>query len=113
MLFLGDGQGGFAVGRRFALPGQLSVILVEDLNGDGRSDLVATGGCAQFVTLALLGGTANGDFANLGVYPLPYDATALASGDVNNDGRKDLAIALRPAVGTDTTASLLIPNAAA
>ena len=68
-----------------------------DLNGDGRIDLVTP--CPETNSISVLYGNADGLFdpvkqISVGSYPLIYgDGTdAVALGDVNGDGRLDLAV---------------------
>jgi hypothetical protein len=77
----------FAVGRA---PG---CVLVEDVNGDGKFDLVVAnerGGDAS-----VLLGDGNGGFSPVRGSPFPagHSPNDLAAGDFNRDGRLDLAIA--------------------
>ncbi len=77
----------FAVGRA---PGS---VLVEDLNGDGRLDLVVANEEGSNVSVLLDDG--KGGFSPSCGSPFPAGPSPndLASGDFNGDGRVDLAIA--------------------
>lgn len=88
-LLLGDGQGGFTHARATISTAPAS-ILAEDLNGDGRTDLVAFNACNQ-TSLSVEYGTAAGGFTTGAFFTaLGETIAALAVGDVNNDSRKDL-----------------------
>ncbi len=91
-LLLGDGQGGFAAARRLALPVQPAQMLVEDFNGDGRSDLAVTAGCSLNANLVLLIATPTGGFESTVIGNASTAPLGLVGGDVNNDGRKDFVL---------------------
>ncbi len=90
--FLGDGTGNFTAG------GSVSVfdpqgMVATDFDGDGNLDLAATLYNVPGIVVAL--GDGSGDFGvpqqiRLPEHPLPF---GLATGDFNNDGTPDLAIA--------------------
>lgn len=110
-IFLGNGAGGFtaAPGSSIALgageqtPGAL---VAADFNGDGKLDLAAVNRATNNVTV--LDGNGDGTFTTALGSPLSVGASpeALAAGDLNGDGRADLAVVNQ----TDNTISILLNN---
>ncbi|MFC6225842.1 FG-GAP-like repeat-containing protein [Hymenobacter artigasi] len=118
----GAGSGGVLIGTaagmlippgyQFSLrmtsnPGALAL---GDVNGDGQPDVVAVAGASTGNShdeqAAVLLGRVNGSFAPALTYPLAAGSQpeAVALGDVNGDGRPDLAVA---SLGTDAVQVLL------
>ena len=77
----------FAVGRA---PGS---VLVEDLSGDGRLDLVVANEKGSSVSVLLDDGKGGFSASRGSPFPAGPSPNDLASGDFNRDGRVDLAIA--------------------
>jgi RNA polymerase sigma factor (sigma-70 family) len=88
----GDGRGGFSLAPVVRLePGQLNYsFALGDLDGDGRPDLVATGGKPG--SLVVYHGDANATFGRPHAAPpsLPAGADVQLLADVNGDRRADL-----------------------
>jgi hypothetical protein len=104
----GGAGGGGPTGLHFdflgSYPGAVgsgnSEIVAEDMDGDGKRDLVVSNPQGGFVGVLL--GAGNGTFQELGrVYPPgTYSYASLAVADFNGDGKKDVAVTSRdPAAG--------------
>jgi hypothetical protein len=91
MVFLGNGDGTF---QKPILTGTgaeyLGSIVVADVNGDGKPDLLVQGNADFQVFL----GKGDGTFSALP--PTPWYAVLSATGDFNNDGKLDVAWANYP-----------------
>jgi hypothetical protein len=95
----------------FAVPENSTAIVVADLNGDGRLDMVVASGYAtQDPTVSVLLGRPDGSFAPHVDYSLglPYGdvAVAVAVGDFNGDGKLDLVTL----VSTQPSFQILLGN---
>jgi hypothetical protein len=98
---LGNGDGTFH--GNLSLPGVFGAsgpLAVADLNGDGNPDVVFTASNSTGVAATLQPGTVlvmlghgDGTFATVVPYPIGKIATGLAIGDLNGDGKPDLAVA--------------------
>ena len=64
--------------------------LLEDLNGDGKADLLATSGTGGY--LFVLIGNGDGTFRAPARYPVGANPLQLTSGDFNGDGKVDIAV---------------------
>jgi hypothetical protein len=87
-VLLGDGAGGFGPELVVATGSSPYVLLADDLDNDGRSELVVAH--QGETTLRIFVVEAAGPVEGLQV-PLAAPVTALASGDLNGDGVPDLA----------------------
>jgi hypothetical protein len=105
-VLLGNGNG--TVGSRVGLnAGPVSSFVIGDFTGDGKQDIV-TGNPAGYGTstsISLLAGQGNGTFAPTVTQDFSEGANALAAGDLNGDGKLDLAFA--SATGGNLVGTLL------
>ncbi|QQS34345.1 MAG: VCBS repeat-containing protein [Acidobacteriota bacterium] len=96
VLFLNDGTGAFPNKRTFTVGGAAPTgITVADFDGDGHLD-VATSNFQNFQTggsVSVLRGDGTGHFASHVTYPVGDRPFKLAAGDLNGDGRPELAVA--------------------
>ncbi len=93
-VFLAAAQGGPFLDRQdFPVGGGPVALAAGDLNGDGRTDLVAANGEDQ--TLDYLRGDGNGGFAAAVEIPEAFEPSAVAVADVTGDGRADLVWAAK------------------
>ncbi len=103
-VFLGHGDGTFAPAVNYAV-GALGTaypngIVLADMDGDGRLDIIAANGS----TLSILRGLGNGTFSSPINIDSINDATSVAVADFNRDGRLDLVVT-NSAAGTFTLLS--------
>jgi hypothetical protein len=97
----------FSPAQTFATQAAPRAVVTGDLNGDGRPDLVVANADADTVSV-LLNQTPPGatvlSFSPQQTFAAGSDPTAVAVGDLNGDGRPDLAVA---DVGSDAVSVLL------
>lgn len=109
-LFLGNGDGTFTPKAYYDAGGPVSSIALADVNGDGKTDLVASlyedGGTGNSGGVAVLFGNGDGTFQSPVIYDTGgFGAVSVAIADVNGDGHPDLI------VGTNTgTTSVFLNN---
>jgi hypothetical protein len=70
-------------------------IAIADFNGDGHADILASHPLHRRASLALGDGRGEFPMTQRRSLELGYDPSAIAAGDVNADGRPDLAVASR------------------
>jgi FG-GAP-like repeat len=104
-VFLGNGNGSFGPANTFAVgPGAIE-IASGDLNGDGKADLLVTGGLkALYVVL----GNGDGTFGPPASITLHQGPVGLALADLNADGILDVAIAIFGPPTSQGEAAILI-----
>ena len=89
---LGSGHGRFKAVTTVPLIFSPSLVVAGDINGDGNQDLVITGSPGSFQPLAILFGNGSGHFSAPLFVPGIGSITAIALGDVTNDGRLDIVV---------------------
>ncbi len=92
-LLLGNGDGTFQAARKFAVGANLQSVAIAELNGDGKLDLAVVGGTASSGNVAVLLGNGDGTFGAANNYVTGSDPRSVAIGDLNGDGKLDLAVA--------------------
>jgi hypothetical protein len=99
-ILLNDVTGGFLSPVTYTVAANSKAIATADLNGDGVLDLVVTGNSSPG-TISVLLGNANGTFQTAVTTNFAFNSLGnLALGDLDGDGKVDLAVAV-----DDTTAS--------
>jgi hypothetical protein len=109
VILLGNGNGHFQAASSFALASSAGGfdVAVGDFNGDGIPDIAATNPIAGTVNILL--GKGDGTFqaaAAFNAVPLNGQATNLAVGDFNKDGKLDVITS----ISNSSTVSLLLGN---
>jgi len=89
---LGDGRGGFsaAPGSPIHVKARPFFVLLEDLNGDGRTDIVATHDDSDDVDVLL--GEGGGRFRSTGGFHAGGRGWEIAAVDLNADDHKDILV---------------------
>jgi hypothetical protein len=104
-IIFGDGNGGFDTPGTLIPVGKhpYQRLRAADLNGDGHDDIVTTNLDAN--NLSVLLGDGKGKFAEAAASPFPCGDSpfGVAIGDVNGDGKPDLAVINSPASTSDRT----------
>lgn len=109
-VFLGNGDGTFqskgvyATGGQGAGGGMTSPLVIGDLNGDGKPDLIVlnrTRTGSDDGVLGVLIGNGDGTFQPVVTYDVGgYYSNAIAAGDLNGDGNLDVAVSVCAPTGS-------------
>jgi hypothetical protein len=100
-VLLGNGDGTFKPAVTYSSGGYYAfAVLVADINGDGRPDLVVANGCATLINLCpvkssvgVLIGNGDGSFKQVQNYDAGGSISGIAIADLNGDGRSDVIVA--------------------
>jgi hypothetical protein len=96
-VLLGNGDGTFLPRLDYGTGLSPRFVAISDVNGDGKPDLVVANSNnnlePNFDTVSILIGHGDGTFAAKVDYATGPNPQALAIGDLNNDGKRDLAVA--------------------
>ncbi|MEZ6232732.1 MAG: VCBS repeat-containing protein [Phycisphaerales bacterium] len=95
LVFLNNGDGTFAPERAFAGGRSPKGIVATDLDGDGDIDLATSNNHSTSRSVTVLLNDTAGDFSSRFDIPIAQGAPyKLAAGDLNGDGRPELAVSL-------------------
>jgi hypothetical protein len=100
-VLLGNGDGTFKAVVTYSSGGYYAfAVLVADVNGDHKTDLVVANGCATFLELCpaqgsvgVLLGNGDGTFKAVHNYHSGESISAMTVADLNRDGRSDVIVA--------------------
>ncbi len=94
-VLFGDGAGGFSIVQSNSISNAMSPLLVADVNGDGKSDVIMVTIGSSAGSDAVIGvfiGDGKGHFTAGAQYPVPYGTYQGVLGDFTNDGKLDFVL---------------------
>lgn len=92
VVFLNDGLGFLREFRTLSAPGHHGNLVVGDVNGDSRLDLVGNTETQIWTYVSVLKGVGNGTFLPSRSYGTGVGGYRVVSGDLNNDGLLDIVV---------------------
>jgi hypothetical protein len=99
-VLLGNGDGTFQPAVLYGTGGHDLSVIVSDVNGDGKPDLIVPNYCSilsdgicESGSVGVLLGRGDGTFEPVVNYPIPALSFSLSVGDVNGDGKPDIVAA--------------------
>ena len=91
---LNNGSGGFAAPTTFGIGSTPAALVTADFNNDGRVDVAAANQSSAATVGVLLGNGTGGFTGAARTLGLGNNATAIAAGDMDQDGKVDLAVTI-------------------
>jgi adhesin/invasin len=90
---LNNGSGGFSAAASYSATSAPGLLVTADFNNDGRMD-VASANSSGSILAVLLGNGTGGFVLPARTLALGSNGTAIAAGDVDRDGKQDVAVAV-------------------
>ncbi len=92
-ILLNNHVGGFAAAVAYTVGGTPTALVLGDFNADGRTDIAVANAASGSGRVSVLLGTGNGVFSAAAPYAVGSGPSDVTTGDFNNDGVLDLAVA--------------------